>query len=536
MSSHINEWPSLKDSPEYQKQLNERVNKIEQDEKSYKHLLKVNDVLNVLDLPDAQEGKFRQILDNQDTNKLKELAKQSEWEIMTFLINEKSNQINTEKETQNKELQANKIKYQKLKNILPKWIYSWDKKFGDIAKNLKAFEEAKTNNEKTQVLEAIINELKENDDVLKSIINELGWANPNNPKYVEFRDTLIDIDPSFKYHFPKFENESLWVDSVTNEVVQSIEKESWWMTNIDLNSDTPISKMSLVWSNYSFDKEINKEALTNIQDKNINKLKDIQNSFAVLWGVYTPFNNLINEIKQNWNKENLNDVINKAISHFSNDIFSELGEMYETMGIEPNTQINRSDIDSFRNIKSPEELRVKIENIKDKFNKIKIQILKAKEVTKKDYETELKEIVKLETKQEKKQKEVLKFMRNSWFDLLPKNISNRIIRELQSNILTIPWLDLSVKNIDLKNWNFWEGSAFIDKEAWINIEAKKNMLMFMNKLITWTTKEPLSVKGISSWTSIADPNFLKHKFLETKVVGGMGWNYGKIIENLKKVN
>ena len=31
---------------------------------------------------------------------------------------------------------------------------------------------------------------------------------------------------------------------------------------------------------------------------------------------------------------------------------------------------------------------------------------------------------------------------------------------------------------------------------------------------------------------MADPNFLKGKFLESGVVGGMGWKYNTILENL----
>ncbi len=67
--------------------------------------------------------------------------------------------------------------------------------------------------------------------------------------------------------------------------------------------------------------------------------------------------------------------------------------------------------------------------------------------------------------EKEKQLEVLKFMRASGFDLIPKEITDKIIRELQSNVLTIPGLELSTKNIDLKNGNFGESAAFINKEA-----------------------------------------------------------------------
>lgn len=64
----------MKESPEYLKKLDERVKKIEQDEAHYKQLIKVNDVLNVLDFPDNKEGAFRKVLEKQDQATLKELA------------------------------------------------------------------------------------------------------------------------------------------------------------------------------------------------------------------------------------------------------------------------------------------------------------------------------------------------------------------------------------------------------------------------------------------------------------------------------
>jgi len=50
----------------------------------------------------------------------------------------------------------------------------------------------------------------------------------------------------------------------------------------------------------------------------------------------------------------------------------------------------------------------------------------------------MKELLEMETEQQEKQKKVLEFLKKSGFDLIPKEITNRIIRELQSNALTIP--------------------------------------------------------------------------------------------------
>jgi hypothetical protein len=87
--------------------------------------------------------------------------------------------------------------------------------------------------------------------------------------------------------------------------------------------------------------------------------------------------------------------------------------MYEEMGIKPNTQLTESDIASFRNIKSPDDLRSKIENVQNKLESIKTQILDKKDIAKSEYETELKELVKIEEQQEKRQLKTLEFMNAS---------------------------------------------------------------------------------------------------------------------------
>jgi len=54
------------------------------------------------------------------------------------------------------------------------------------------------------------------------------------------------------------------------------------------------------------------------------------------------------------------------------------------------------------------------------------------------YKSELKELLQRTAENKEKQLETLKFLRASGFDELPKWISNRIIKEVQGNVLTIP--------------------------------------------------------------------------------------------------
>lgn len=124
-------------------------------------------------------------------------------------------------------------------------------------------------------------------------------------------------------------------------------------------------------------------------------------------------------------------------------------------------------------------------------------------------------------------------MKNSWFDLIPKTITDKIITNLQNNSFQIKGLDLNVQNIDLKNWHFWEWLNF-DNEIWFNTMAKRNLIKFMNKLISWDINWPLSVKAISNWSIVTNSAYMKNKFKKSWIMDWLGWKYGRIVKNLKK--
>lgn len=56
----------------------------------------------------------------------------------------------------------------------------------------------------------------------------------------------------------------------------------------------------------------------------------------------------------------------------------------------------------------------------------------------------------------------------------------------------------------------------------------------MNKVISGDVNEPLSVEAIANGTSMADPRFVQSQFLQAGLRGRVSWNYGRILENLKK--
>ncbi len=551
----------------------EAVAKVKDDIEYSNHLIKVHNVMNVLDLSNNQEEAFRESLTKQDNKTLEELGKKSKKEILLFLtqqnqennklkterIEQKSSQIDSksnEKDAQNKQenhrenqkLNQKETKLnqdiQKIKSVFTPQILEQN---SDIAWNFALIGEIdkKISNEKDDTKKVeLINEkdkaLKEVLNILKlpwklqSITEQLWWADKNNPKYLEFRNTLVWLDSWFDKYFQDLEKISSWKSLNADEVIRWIEKDSWWMLELDLNSNTPTSKLSLIWSKYSFEEEIDKKAYSEIMWKWEQELDDAQNSEAVLKGLHKPFDSLWRNIRENWWKESLKDKINESVSNFSKNLFWDLDEVYKKTSIESDIQIKESDINSFTDIKSENDLKSKFENLKDKFWKIKEKIEDFKTSIMNKYKWEIKNVLALKSEKQEKQVKVLGFMQDSGFDLMPKEISDKFIWQMQWNTLNVPWLDLDVKNINLKNGNFWESVLY--KDDCLNIHAKTNMLKFMNKMISWDINEPLNIESIVNGSEKINPSSLQNKFLEAWIVDNLGWKEWKISENLSKWN
>jgi len=499
------------------------------------HLRNENDVLNKLNLPDEQEETYRETLENLDKKILTELATKSKSEILLFLSTNKiqsgqslKTKINSTKTETIETNHTTNEKLSKIKQTLTPEILSNHPK---IEEKFEALNLAKTPKEKEAILQDVLNLLKE-PWVLQSIIKELGWADKNNPKYQEFKNTLIGIDSSFESVFRDIEKVNINEALKANEVVQGLEKD--WIVDIDLKSVPAVSKLSLKDSDYSFDEIINSNYLSEIIWKNTDKLKEIENSSAILKGSYEPFNGLLTQIREHWGQKDFKQSLDTTIASFPSEIFSNLNELYKNMEIPSDIQIKESDIRALQDVKSPNELRDRIENIKTKFHKI-AEVIREKQVwILAEHKTEIKTLLERKSEAKEKQLETLKFFKASWFDLIPKEVSNRFIRELQSNTLKIPWLDLNVANIDLKNGHFWESEAFVDQDWGINTMAKRNIVKFINKMISWNVGEPLDVETIANGIWVVNPAKLKNDFVEAWIMGWVGWNIGVIRGNLRK--
>lgn len=134
----------------------------------------------------------------------------------------------------------------------------------------------------------------------------------------------------------------------------------------------------------------------------------------------------------------MKEKINESVAGFSKGLFDELDDMYKKMNIKDDIQIKESDITSFANINSVDELRLKITNVKDKLEKIKAHIQEVQTLVLNKYQTEVKDLLSRNAEAKERQLEVLNFMRSSGFDLIPKEISDKLVREMQGETLHIP--------------------------------------------------------------------------------------------------
>ena len=129
--------------------------------------------------------------------------------------------------------------------------------------------------------------------------------------------------------------------------------------------------------------------------------------------------------------------------------------------------------------------------------------------------------------------EVLQFFSKCGFDLIPQYITDMILDKISKNRFTIPWIDLNIKNINLREGNFWESW---DKKIWFSLEAKTNLVKFVNKAIYWYIEVPLNIENYAKWNSKIDIEKLLNFCFEQWILLDKQkdiWDHHKIIKNLK---
>ncbi|MGJ0372698.1 hypothetical protein NG764_08905 [Aliarcobacter cryaerophilus] len=91
--------------------------KVKDDIEYSNHLIKVHNVMNVLDLPNNQEEAFRESLTKQDNKTLEELSKKSKKDIIIFLTEQNKQKIEVNSKNLNLENQKNEQKLSKIDDL-----------------------------------------------------------------------------------------------------------------------------------------------------------------------------------------------------------------------------------------------------------------------------------------------------------------------------------------------------------------------------------------------------------------------------------
>jgi hypothetical protein len=167
-------------------------------------------------------------------------------------------------------------------------------------------------------------------------------------------------------------------------------------------------------------------------------MKELKRSTTSLKGLYKPFASLFSEASSINTEANFQDSLKSSVAKFQRDAFNDMDDVYENMDIDSSIQINEADMNSLATSKTPEEFNLKRENILDKFIKIATAIENKKETIEQNYNDEIKELTTEDSETQEKQVEVLKYLKSSGFDLIPKELTDRLIKNIQAGLLTIP--------------------------------------------------------------------------------------------------
>ncbi len=132
---------------------------------------------------------------------------------------------------------------------------------------------------------------------------------------------------------------------------------------------------------------------------------------------------------------------------------------------------------------------------------------------------------------DRQKRNVLKFVKSIWFDVIDKKHTDRLISEIKSNSLHIEGLPLDPSRLDIASGTFGESPSEGGATKW-----KENMIKFFNKMISGNLHEPISVDAhISVWWKFEDRTKIHHALRQSNVMTSSGsFNYDTARMNLKK--
>jgi len=137
-------------------------------------------------------------------------------------------------------------------------------------------------------------------------------------------------------------------------------------------------------------------------------------------------------------------------------------------------------------------------------------------------------------------KKVLKLLKDTGFDLLPQNITDQIISEIESGQLILDlWTTFDPTNVDIVNGDFGEPKTL----EWSNDQFVRNLTKFMNKLIGLKpdgTDTDGNLVGLSEEAYLIGnaphtPEEIRNMIMQAGIISEAGWfNLERARANLKK--
>ena len=134
--------------------------------------------------------------------------------------------------------------------------------------------------------------------------------------------------------------------------------------------------------------------------------------------------------------------------------------------------------------------------------------------------------------QDEKTREILQFVSDIGFDLIPKKYTDQLVAEVKSWLITINAFSLAPARLDLANGKFWESPT----EEW-GTQWKRNLLMFYNSMISGESDSPLSIEA-HLWTSgkREDKTGMRYMLLSNWILTDSGgFNIDTVRENLSHI-
>ncbi len=364
--------------------------------------------------------------------------------------------------------------------------------------------------------DSIINLLKTDENAFVHIAEDLqnqdkaNWTN----KYSEFKNTLLNIDRSA--FTDKIDRYEWWLTAAKQKI-------ALWVNNIDwVNiSDNKLSKKTDDWYSIELWKEGRKLSLNDSEYKIGSKL-DINTN---LQSVVEVENNTKKELKAL--NEELNtisgiiDFIDQAIANEEN-----LEDVKQEIKSQNNELYNELNIDNMGSL----------EEIKDSIVWLYKQKEEEKEEKLKQKKRIVDEIVEKNAlnarEKDEKVQDTLKFLKSIWFDLIPQDITDNIISQLNSNswLRNMLWFN---SLIDFENWNLGIDSNGDSNNMSLNEKVK--FAEIFNTMIWWDDKWPININALrnASWSPISNTSNFNVYLVDNKLKDS--WYASSImLRNLEK--